>query len=62
MAVRESSKLYATHVVINQAEPLQNYNLYESDAALHEGVEKFGGGWDAEELRAMGELLGPRYH
>ncbi len=58
MAVRETSGLFSTHDVTNQPPPLQNYNLFESDAALREGVEAFGGGWDGDDLRAMGELLG----
>lgn len=47
-----------THEVTNQASPLVDYNLYETDAALVEAVEREGGGWAAAELRAFGAKLG----
>ena len=34
--------LSATHEVINQPRPLENYNLYEQDTALREAVLREG--------------------
>jgi len=31
-----------THVVFNQTPPLMDYNLFESDAALQEAVQREG--------------------
>lgn len=51
-------KLYPTHEVKNQPPPLVGYNLFITDRALQEGVEREGGGFAAEKLRAFGELVG----
>ena len=37
--------LAETHEVFNQTPPLQGYNLFESDAALKEGVVREGAAW-----------------
>jgi putative acyl-CoA dehydrogenase len=49
---------FQTHQVSNMAPPLLNYNLFEADRALSEGVAREGAAWAAEELGAFGELLG----
>jgi len=50
--------LAATHEVINQAPPLENWNLYECNHALQEGLKREGAGAAAEWMRARGEELG----
>lgn len=50
--------LAATHEVLNQAPPLENWNLYESNHALQEGLEREGAGAAAEWMRARGAELG----
>ena len=37
--------LYPPETVFNQPPPLENYNLFESDSALKEAVEREGAGW-----------------
>lgn len=48
----------ATHEVINQPPPFEDVDLFESDAALREGLEREGGGWAEERVRAFGVLAG----
>ncbi|MBV9488836.1 MAG: isovaleryl-CoA dehydrogenase [Verrucomicrobia bacterium] len=45
-------------VVFNQPPPLENYNLFESDCALQEAVQREGGGWIEAEARRLGEWSG----
>ena len=47
-----------THEVLNQAAPLVDYNLFETDPALIEAVEREGAGWAAAELHALGAKVG----
>jgi len=47
-----------THTVFNQTPPLENYNLYEADIPLREGVQREGAGWAESELRAHGARCG----
>jgi putative acyl-CoA dehydrogenase len=60
MAVVDSagSRSWTTHEVINQAPPLEGYNVFEQDAALVEALEREGGGWGHERARALGEIAG----
>jgi putative acyl-CoA dehydrogenase len=44
--------------VTNQAPPLEPYNVFESDRALVEALEREGGGWAAELVSAVGEFAG----
>jgi putative acyl-CoA dehydrogenase len=37
---------------------LEDYNLFDSDCALKEAVQREGGGWIVAEARKFGELLG----
>ena len=48
----------ATHEVINTPLPLQDYNLFESDAALREAVVREGASHAAGQLRQHGAWLG----
>ncbi|CAN1722310.1 putative acyl-CoA dehydrogenase AidB [Hyphomicrobium sp. 1Nfss2.1] len=47
-----------THEVFNQSPPFEDVNLYASDAALIEAVEREGGGHAAKSLDAFGKVAG----
>ena len=47
-----------THEVLNQPPPLEDYSLYETDAALREGHAREAGGAFEAELLAFGRLVG----
>jgi putative acyl-CoA dehydrogenase len=47
-----------THEVLNQPPPLENYNLFDHDTALAEALEREGGAWARERVRAVGALAG----
>jgi putative acyl-CoA dehydrogenase len=47
-----------THEVINQPTPLVDYNLFDSDLALREGISREGAGWAEDALRAFGARVG----
>src|SRR5579859_231572 len=47
-----------THAVFNQTPPLTDYNLFDSDDALKEAVQREGAGWAAADLRRAGGELG----
>jgi len=49
---------YSPEAVFNQSPPLEDYNLFDSDCALKEAVQREGGGWIDTEARNFGELLG----
>jgi putative acyl-CoA dehydrogenase len=49
---------FSTHDVTNQPPPLENYNLYETDHALNEAVERGGASWAKTGLSAFGAKLG----
>src|SRR4051812_40814462 len=51
-------KLQPTHEVKNQPPPLVGYNLFTTDKALAEALQREGGGWDKERISAFGQLLG----
>jgi putative acyl-CoA dehydrogenase len=50
--------LGATHEVSNQSPPFEDVNLFETDAALAEGVAREGGGAFRERISAFGALVG----
>ena len=52
------SALYPPDAVFNQPPPLENYNLFESDSALKEAVQREGAGWINAEACRLGEFLG----
>jgi len=43
---------------LNQAPPLVEYNLFDSDRALVEAVRREGGGWGEPVIRELGRLVG----
>jgi hypothetical protein len=45
-------------VVFNEPPPLENSNLFDSDCALKEAVNREGDGWIHADARKLGELLG----
>ena len=47
-----------THEVINQSEPFVDVNVFDSDAALQEAVEREGGGWGVDRMRDFGQVAG----
>jgi putative acyl-CoA dehydrogenase len=47
-----------THTVFNQTPPLTDYNLFASDLALQEAVQREGATWAAPELDLAGAELG----
>jgi putative acyl-CoA dehydrogenase len=49
---------FVTHSVENQAPPLAPCNLWRTDPALREAVERHGGGWAKAELDAYGAVAG----
>jgi putative acyl-CoA dehydrogenase len=51
---------FSTHEVLNQAPPLADYDLFKSDHALSEAVERDGGGWAKDRLSTFGVGLGRR--
>jgi putative acyl-CoA dehydrogenase len=48
----------ATHEVTNQPPPLEGYDVFGTDAALVDGVEREGAGWAVDDLHALGRLAG----
>lgn len=51
---------FVTHEVENQPVPLRDYNVWTSDTALREAVEREGAGWAGDHLEEYGELAGGR--
>ena len=49
---------FSTHEVTNQSPPFEDINLFESDKALREAVEREGGGWARDDLIAFGREVG----
>lgn len=47
-----------THLVTNQAQPLENYNLYHADRALQAAVHRGGASWAEGEIAAHGAWAG----
>jgi len=49
---------FATHEVLNQPGPFENYNAYAGDTPLVEAVRVFAGDWAADHLKRAGTLVG----
>ncbi|MGH7899456.1 MAG: DNA alkylation response protein, partial [Candidatus Binatia bacterium] len=47
-----------THEVLNQPPPLEGYNLFDHDRALREALEREGGVFARERVRAFGGRVG----
>src|SRR5947209_13975990 len=58
MATTERSARSATNDAVNQAPPLENYNLFEADRVLSEAVEREGAEWATEQARELGAICG----
>ena len=58
MAPRAPIRRLATHEVINQPAPLPEFNLYDGDAALRDGLHREGAGWAEEPVRTLGAVAG----
>jgi len=50
----------ATHSVSNQSEPLEDFNVFDSDQALVEAVSREGGDFALDTIRSVGALAGRR--
>jgi putative acyl-CoA dehydrogenase len=48
----------ATHEVLNQASPLENVNLFETDRVLVDALEREGGDWAIDRVREVGHFAG----
>src|SRR5271166_5775050 len=48
----------ATHDVFNQPPPLVDYDLFATDRALGDAVQREGAGWATSELSRFGTALG----
>jgi putative acyl-CoA dehydrogenase len=57
-ATREGSAPWQTHTVFNQAPPLEGIDVFSSNVALVEAVEREGAGWVRERAAALGRLIG----
>jgi putative acyl-CoA dehydrogenase len=51
---------YATHTVFNQPPPFEDVNLFTTDRALAEALQREGAEWAEEPARAFGEIVGRR--
>jgi len=49
---------WQTHTLSNQVDELRDYALFDTDAALVEGVQRAGAGWHADALSTFGRVLG----
>lgn len=47
-----------THEVTNQVPPLEEYNLFETDVVLREGLVREGAGWATDRAHTWGGVLG----
>ncbi len=52
----------ATHEVSNQASPLEDYNVFESDRVLVEALRREGGDWADDRAIEVGALAGRPEH
>lgn len=55
---RPALLLAETHEVFNQVPPLEDYNLFDSDPSLQEGVVREGAAWALADLQRYGEICG----
>ena len=58
MATVEERPAHATHEVLNQASPLENYNVFEADRVLVESLKREGAGWAADDAQEVGAFAG----
>ena len=58
MATAERHTGVRTHTVENQAPPLVDYNVFESDTVMKEAVKREGADWAVERITEVGEIAG----
>ncbi len=58
MPPRQPIAVFDSHEVTNQAPPLEDYNLFDSDPVLGPALGREGAGWAAQKLHAFGAVLG----
>jgi putative acyl-CoA dehydrogenase len=58
MAITEDRSDAATHDVVNQAPPLENYNVFAADRVLVEATEREGAAWAVERIEELGAVCG----
>ena len=58
MATVEGRSAHATHEVSNQASPLENYNVFESNRVLVEALRREGGEWAEDRVSEVGAFSG----
>ena len=58
MATTEDRSGAATHEVFNQAPPLENHNVFDSDRPLVEAVDREGADWAADRIAELGAVCG----
>ncbi|MGB7685850.1 MAG: acyl-CoA dehydrogenase family protein [Solirubrobacterales bacterium] len=51
-------QIFGTHEVVNQATPLVDYNVFETDRALAEAVRRDGAEWAEDRISTVGALAG----
>ena len=51
---------HPTHEVFNQAPPLEDVDLFSTDQALFEALEREGAGWAAGAVRDFGKVMGSK--
>ncbi|MDM4767949.1 acyl-CoA dehydrogenase family protein [Pelomonas sp. SE-A7] len=56
--MNSSNNPWPTHEVANQVDELSGYNLFASDPALQEGLQRSGADWAAAQFHGYGETLG----
>jgi putative acyl-CoA dehydrogenase len=54
------SGYHATHEVLNQSPPMEDCDLFSTDHALAEALEREGAGWATARVREVGRLAGSR--
>jgi putative acyl-CoA dehydrogenase len=57
-ATREHSAPWRTHTVFNQPPPLEGLDLFSSNVALVEAVQREGASWVSERAAELGRLVG----
>src|SRR5688572_14348985 len=58
MATVEDRSAASTHEVLNQASPLENYNVFEADHVLVEALKREGADWAEEVAHEVGAFAG----
>ena len=58
MSTVEQRPTAATHEVLNQATPLEDYNTYEADRVLNEALRREGGDWAETRVSEVGAFAG----